>query len=178
MTDAFGKAKEPELYRVHDSEMGKQDEGYHYARVALTLPVGVAFDDLLRPEAWAQVAYRFHKNPNTNEPDRRGTIITVRTVDHAFYAELYVRGVGERDLTVECIGPAVNLQTGQPAPKFFGPQGMVEAGRYDVRWNVGKRGFDVIRRSDREVVAGGEKFQTREAALQWIAALEGHSKAA
>jgi hypothetical protein len=177
MAEANGTDKEL-VYRVRDAELGQQDEGYHYARVALTLPVGVAFDDLLKPEAWAQVAHRFHKNPNTNEPDRRGTIITVRTVDHAFYAEMYVRAVGERDLEVECIGPAVDSKTGQPRPQFFGPPAAMEGGRYEVRWNVGKRGFDVIRRKDREIIAGAEKFQTREKAMQWVAELEGQSKAA
>ena len=143
------------------------DETFVYGRSAVTLPLGVAFEDMLRPEFWAHVSYMLRRDAMTGRPDRAGTIISVRTVDHAFYAELYVRAVGDAGLIVGVIRE----------PVYFGSQAVLYR-RYEVRWNIGKKGFDVIRRSDRAIIAGAEKFPVREQAEAWIAELEDQSSAA
>lgn len=129
---------------------------FAYARYAVTLPVGWTLDDLLIPEAWAQVAHVLDKTPMTNEPPRVGTIVEVRTEDHAFYAELYVRAVRKMALDVQ-----VTL-----GPVLLGGEQKEVKGNFDVRWNVGKRGFDIVRKSDKVIVADG--LLKKEDALAWI----------
>ena len=77
--------------------------------------------------------------------------------DHSAYAELYVRAVQERGLIVALLGE----------PIYFGPK-TAEHAKFEIKWNVGKRGFDILRKSDREIVADGGKLKTREQAMAWI----------
>lgn len=130
---------------------------HRYGRMHVTLPVGWTIEDALKPEFWANVANQFRKVEMTNDPDRIGTIIELRTIDHAFYAEVYVRAVQERGLVVQLLGE----------PVYFGPKA-VESTAFEVRWNVARRGYDIIRKSDREIVGEAAKFPTREAAQDWI----------
>ena len=82
---------------------------YANARFSAYLPVGVKYEDALKPEFWAQVCHLLHKTPLTNEPDRAGAIIELRSQDHEFYAELYVKAVQERGLVVVPICEPVYL---------------------------------------------------------------------
>jgi hypothetical protein len=134
-----------------------QSGEFAYARMSATLPAGWDIEDALRPEFWVHVVDQFKKNPFTNDPDRVGAIIELRSEDHAFFAEVYVRAVQERGMVVALIGE----------PTYFGPK-EIKADGFEVRWNVGKRGFDIIRKSDREIVAGGDRIKTREQAQAWI----------
>ena len=135
-----------------------QISDYAYADFAVTLPVGWTLDDAMKPEFWVQVCHKLQREAVTNEPDKAGAIIRVRTRDHAFYAELYVRAVQERGLLVSVLRE----------PMYFGPREVPDTSQFEARWNVGKRGFDVIRKSDREIVADGAKIKTREMAQEWI----------
>lgn len=128
---------------------------YAYARFSAQLPAGVPFEDTLRPEFWVHVAHKLQKQPVTGEADKAGAIIEIRTVDHAFFAELYVRAVQDRGLVVSVLREPVYLGLKE-----------VKSVQFEVRWNVGKRGFDVLRKSDRQIVAEGLK--TKEAAQDWI----------
>ena len=128
---------------------------FAYARYSVTLPVGWTLDEILDPEAWAQVAHVLDRVPVTGEPPRVGTIIEVRTEDHAFYAELYVRAVRKMALDVQVISGPVTLGVEKKDPQKF-----------DVRWNVGKRAFDIVRKSDRVIVADG--LPKKEDAYAWI----------
>lgn len=128
---------------------------FAFARYSATLPVGWTIEDALKPEFWVRVAHKFQKTPVTGEPDKTGAIIELRSVDHALYAQLYVRAVQEKGLLVQLIGK----------PEFFGPQA-VDSKSFEARWNVGKRGYDVLRKSDKEIVASG--LPTKEAAQEWI----------
>jgi hypothetical protein len=126
-----------------------------FARYSVVAPVGWTIEDLLDPEAWAHVAHKLEKTQLTNEPDRSGAIIEVRTEDHAFYAELYVRAVRKMALDVDVI-----------QFKPLGPQTEKKTAGFDVRWNVGARSFEVIRQSDKEVVA--RALPKKEDAYAWI----------
>lgn len=145
--------REEELKRVKISSF--QTSEYAFARYSTVLPVGWTIEDVLDPDAWAQIAYKLDKNKITNDPARVGAIIEVRTEDHAFYAELYVRAVRNMALDVQ----AVRYEP-------LGPQAAKLTGNFDVRWNVGARGFDVIRQSDKVVVAKG--LAKKEDAYAWI----------
>lgn len=133
------------------------ESGYAYAEIDVTQPVGHTVEDALRPEYWVHHAHKLKARPLTGEADRTGAKIRLRTDDHAHYAELYVRAVHDRGLVVQPLGSPITL----------GPKAR-ESSRFEVRWNVGARGFDVIRKSDREVVAPASKLKTREEAESWI----------
>lgn len=130
---------------------------FAFGRFSAVLPVGDTIADAVKPEYWRDVAVKLSKNPFTGDPDKAGSIIEIRTVDHAFYAELYVRAVQERGLIVHLIRE----------PVYFGPK-QVKTGAYEINWNVGKRGYDVIRKSDRSIVADGTKIKTKEQAQAWV----------
>jgi hypothetical protein len=127
------------------------------ARMSVSLPVGWTFEDTLKPEFWVNVAHLFHKQPHTNEPDKAGAVIEIRTEDHAFYAELYVRAVQERGFIVATLRE----------PVYFGPKKTAVPG-FKTRWNVGARGYDIIRLSDKEIVGHAADFKVKEHALAWI----------
>lgn len=143
-----------ELKRIKPTNF--QTSEFAFARYSVVLPVGWTLDDVLDPDAWAHVAHKLDRNKISNDPARIGTIIEVRTEDHAFYAELYVRAVRASALDVWPILGPVRLGASQDKP----------TGNFDVRWNVGKRGFDIVRTSDKVVVAQG--LPKKEDAYAWI----------
>lgn len=134
----------------------KQSE-FAFVRMSVVLPLGWTFEDVKKPEFWVNIAHLFQSPPQTNEADRSGAIFEIRTQDHAFYAEVYVRAVHERGLTVGVLRE----------PVYFGPQ-KFETPQYVTRWNVGARGFDVIRKTDNEIVSHAAQNKTKEMALAWI----------
>jgi hypothetical protein len=84
------------------------------------LPAGWEFEDVFDPGFWASIAPTFQAAGMATGQDTIGTEIEVRTLDHAFFARLYVMGLrknamGQADgLYVECIGPAFDPKTGVP----------------------------------------------------------------
>jgi hypothetical protein len=145
--------REDPLKRVKPTALNATSD-YEYPRFAVTLPVEWTLEDVLDPESWAHVAYKLDANKTTKDPARVGTIIEVRTEDHAWFAELYVRAVRPNALDLAVLRHT-NLA---PEDK--------ETGNFHVRWNVGKRGFDVIRLSDKTIVASG--LPKKEDAHAWI----------
>jgi hypothetical protein len=144
-----------------------QEADYSYARFSVTLPLGWTIEDAMRPEFWTNVTHRLARQPQTGEPAKVGTIIELRAVDHSFYAELYVRAVMQHGLTV-----ALTRE-----PVFFGPKAVKDS-PFEMRWNVGKRGYDIIGRSDKIIVGDGSQFPTKEAAQAWISSTMDAMKAA
>lgn len=148
-----------ELTRPADQKKVKQSTfqlaEHAYGRRSVTLPVGWSIEDILAPEAWSEVAYLLVGNKLSGTLPQAGSIIEVRTEDHAFYAELYVRAVSKMSMDVDVI-----------QYKPLGPQEVKDTGKFDVRWNVGRRGFDVIRKSDKQIVAEG--LPKKEDAIAWI----------
>lgn len=144
------------------------------ARFDAIMPSGLAFEEALKPSFWTNIVNLLKKNQLTSESDKTGAMIDLGTEDHAYYALLYVRAVLERGLIVQCIGPCSDPKTGKACPIDLGT-GMPWIGHkplkndhFDLRWNVGKRGFDIVRADDLQIVADGASFPTREMAVQWI----------
>lgn len=148
--------------RIKDNQMWFQEAQYAYGRYSVTLPVGWVLDDVMAPEAWALVAHRLQPQPGTGDAVRIGTIFEVRTQDHAWYAELYVRAVREMAIDVAILREPRVLQ-----PKLDDPDG------YEINWNFGRRGFDIIRKIDREKVGDARKFPKREDAVEYLKRITG-----
>lgn len=151
-----------------------EESAYAYADCSARVPAGMPFEEVFRPGFWTNVVHLFQKNVAAGTPDRSGAIIHVRTEDHAYYAKLYVRAVLARGLIVQCVGPAIDQKTGRSCPvdlatgKPWTGSVPIKSDHFDIRWNVGKRGFDIIRKSDHQIVGDGSNFPTRELALEWI----------
>jgi hypothetical protein len=131
---------------------------FAYADISVTMPVDHTIEDALKPEYWAHVAHRLQQNALTGQPDRSGAIIRLRTEDHAFFAMLYVRAVRKEALDVALIGE----------PTYFGPKGAAKSEKYDIRWNVGARGYDVVRKSDGAIVGRAADLKLKEDAAAFI----------
>lgn len=185
MADAAPSVKPPRfqgpIMSVKRTEMAKtlkpsrfQAAEYTRAMFDAVLPADLDFDEVLKPGYWSNVVHLLKRNPIANEPDRTGALIHIGTDDHAFYGLLYVRAVLERGLIVQCIGPCIDVKTGKACPADLSTGGPwkgrtpIESDQFDLKWNLGKRGFDIIRKSDLQVVADGGNFPTREAAVEWI----------
>jgi hypothetical protein len=133
------------------------EAGFQFATIHVKQPVGHTVEDALRPEYWVHHARYLKAPPNSGQSDLVGSKIELRTLDHAHYAELYVRAVHDNTLVVDILRE----------PVYFGPKN-VGTDQFDVRWNVGARGFDVIRKSDKKIVAPASELKTKEAAQEWI----------
>lgn len=138
----------------------------------VTLPPEWDFADALRPEFWSGVAHRF--KAGDGQADRRGAIIHVNTEDGRFVADLVVVAVQDRGLIVECIGPAHD-KAGKGIPYYLGAEAQEEASRvfgreaqFEIKWNVGARGWSIIRNSDRQVVNQPSQFPRKEDAVAWV----------
>lgn len=136
--------------RVQTAEAASQ-------RWNVTLPVGVPFKALLRPAAWAQVAHRFKADPLSGLRSRVNDIIEVRTEDSRFYGELYVMAVRDQSLYVAVLREPVDLKVAE-----------TEKEKFQMRWNVGTQGYDIIRQSDKAIVGSAA---TREDAVSKIESL-------
>jgi hypothetical protein len=152
-----------------------QESEYAYASFSATMPAGVAFEEALKPVFWTNILHLMRNIHQINGPDKTGAVIHLRTEDHAFYAMLYVRATSDRGLIVRCVGPAIEPKTGKACPidlqtglPWTGPKA-VRSDHFETHWNVGKRGFDIVRKADGTVVADGAAFPTKEVAEEWIA---------
>ena len=130
---------------------------FAYARMCATLPIGWTIEDALKPEFWSGVAHRLQKDQLSGGHDRAGAIVELRTVDHRFYAEVYVLAVRDQTLTVKLIREPVVLQSDEE-----------DLSGFETRWNVGARGWSIIRKSDKQIVNDASKFPLKEDAIDWI----------
>src|SRR5262245_44393357 len=85
---------------------GARDWDAHYL---VTLPVGWAFDNVLRPEFWAMVAHNLAKKPNTGQHDQVGAVLNIVTEDNNFRGAVIVTAVREKALEVAVFIPPVQF---------------------------------------------------------------------
>lgn len=110
--------------------------------------------DALDPRFWAHQAAKIMGQDKSN-PRGRGDLIIVRKADTSLYAKLLVVEVGAGFIKVELVEKA------EPAVVELADKSPLA-----TRWNAGKKSHDVIRASDKAVMAGG--FQTKASAAKWI----------
>lgn len=133
---------------------------YSYSRWSVTLPEGWKYEDTLKPEFWSNVAHLLDKKPQTGQQERRGDIIEIRTVDHEFYAELYVQAVRKQALiVVPLVGP-IKLTKDSKA---------TATDKYIRKWNNKTRRHFVVRTVDNAIM--GEGFDTKDGAHAFIDSL-------
>lgn len=129
-----------------------------YGRHSARLPVGWTIEDVLAPESWSEVAHLLDGNKMSNTHPQVGAVIEVRTEDHAFYAELYVRAVRKMALDIALIGEVT----------YFGKKDEKPASdAYKPRWNVGAGGYDIVRK-DGAIVGRAADFKLKEDAFAYI----------
>ena len=172
-------AAAPKILRAEQPPTAKpgsfQSSEFARARFDHVMQAGVPFEACLTPGYWSNVFHILQRNVATNAPDRSGAFVDVGTQDHAFIAKLYVRAVTSGGLIVQCIGPGIEPKTGRACPIDLSTGlpwtggAPLNSDQFEVKWNVGKRGFDIIRKSDLQIVADGGQFPTRELAAEWIA---------
>lgn len=128
---------------------------FAHRRWSADLQEGQTLEDTLQPEFWADVAR------GDNRGMIAGDIVEVRSFDHSFFAELYVRKAEQASATVALIRAAdfVDRKAEAKADKAN-----------DVllpRWNVGSKRWDVIRSSDKQIISSAHAL--KEDAQAWIA---------
>jgi len=155
IVDASAPAEEQRKVLVKDMVQTE----YAYAQFSVTVPVEFELDDMLKPEAWGNVAFMLTQDPLNGRRDLTGAIIELRREDHAFYARLYVRAVRMQALDVALIGE----------PVYFGPKSApIENKAYKIRWVEAEKGYQIIRKSDNAIVGRPQDFKLKEHALRWI----------
>jgi hypothetical protein len=176
VTTAAKPAEKPARAEKQHTAKPGSFRGAEFARVRIdhVMEAGVPFEEVFKPGYWTNVFNMLARNIATGQGDRAGAFIDCGTEDHAFYAKLYVRAVTATGLIVQCIGPTIHPKTGRAWPVDLSTGlpwtggAPLESDMFDVKWNVGKRGFDIIRKSDNQVIADGGSFPTRELAAEWI----------
>lgn len=149
--DVTKQRREPKKPTLMQKEL--QQAVHAFGRYAVVLRKGLTLENMLEPEFWAGVSHLFDSDPTTGGPDRSGAIIEVRNEEHSMYAELYVRAVQKNSMSVhvlrkESIGPKV-----------------VQTAKYLYRFNRVNREWDVVRKSDGEVVFSDK---LKEKAAKWV----------
>ncbi len=141
--------------KARDSDLIMQPDGHRCSHVEFWLRPGHTLEDALQPEFWSQVAYKFLR-PIVTEGNYAGSIIELRSHDLSLYAELFVRVVRKTGVVVQLLRSyEIGLQN-------------VEAPGHTIRWHNKVKGYDIIRNSDREIVANAKDTPTREAAQTWL----------
>ena len=127
---------------------------FKYNRWSAELEEDQELEDALQPTFWAELVGQLI-GYDKNNPRGRGDIIEVRKRSTAMFAELIVTETGPGYIRVELLRkaepPVVEIPEDNP---------------FTTRWNVGRQVHEVIRKSDKFVMAGG--FQTKAKAAEWI----------
>lgn len=145
-----------EISRSRQRILPKDFKLVEYAanRWSAILNEGQTLEDAMQPEFWQHVARDDQRGM------KAGDVIEVRIFDHSFFAELYVRKVDPGTALVALLRLIDFVD--RAAAKAEGPAPVLT-----TRWNLGRKAFDVIRASDREVISSGHKL--KEDAQAWIA---------
>lgn len=146
---------EPTKIDVKEKERAKKVREIQTAVAAsghwvLRLPEGHTVEDTLQPSYWANVARQFNGNFEN--------FIRVVNFQRTIRYDLYVRAVQENQLIVSLDGEV----------RTFGPKATIADSKLRPKWNVGKRGWDVVN-EEGMVVQDGSKFGVEEQAQAWIA---------
>ena len=152
-------------------KMAQHGQGHFHVLV----PVDHEYEDVLRREFWVNVQPTLKWVKGRQELDFRGSLIDVFREDMAWHAQLRVTAIVGDGLSVVCQGPSFDVKTGKKMPMdldtelaWKGDKPVKEGEPYEKNWNIGKMGYDIVRTSDRELVADGSKIKTKAQAEHWI----------
>ena len=93
-----------------------RETGVQYWTHTATMPTGWDFEDAMKPGFWTNVVHLIRGNKLTSDANKTGSIVELRTEDHAFFALLYIRAAMESGLIVQCIGPVSDPKSGKACP--------------------------------------------------------------
>lgn len=141
--------------KARESDITLQTDGHKCVHVEFWLKPEYSLEDALAPEFWSQVAYKFQRAIST-EGNYAGSIIEVRTHDLTMYARLFVRAVQKRGLVVHLLDS-----------HYIGLQEL-KSDRFEARWNAQAKGYDIIRKLDKEVIGQARDFQTKDQVQAWL----------
>lgn len=97
-----------------------QSMGHDYDWLAVTVPGDWTFADVMKPVAWSNVCTMVSRDALNTRRDKIGSLIYARSPK--FLALLEITGVvldhlgNPNGLNVECIGPSIDLRTGEARP--------------------------------------------------------------
>ena len=97
-----------------------QSMGHDYDWLAVTVPGDWTFADVMKPIAWSNVCTMVSRDALNTRRDKIGSLIYARSPK--FLAMLEITGVtldhlgNPNGLNVECIGPSVDIKTGEARP--------------------------------------------------------------
>ena len=143
------------------------EAGQKYLHPEVVMPAGWAFEEALKPEFWERHAHLFAASTDPRRDASTGSKIYIVAEDLAWAGEVFVRAADEKSLHVSVY----------KEPVYFGPKD-VETDTYETRWNLGVKGHDVVRKSDRSIVQSGRNFPKKEDAIRWIEETTGQRVAA
>lgn len=127
---------------------------FKFNRWSAELDETQSLEDALEERFWSDQSAQIMGHDKTN-PKGRGDIIEIRKLDTGLFAELLVTAIGAGFVRVSL------LRKQEPAAVAI-PEGVP----FTTKWNVGRRGHEVIRKGDNAVMAG--PFQTKDEAAAWI----------
>lgn len=128
--------------------------GFRYNRWQADLDENQTLEQALEPTFWRHVSTKIMGH-NQATPKGRGDLIEVRKLDTGLYAELLITEIGNGYVKVAMLRMAEPDVADVPDDAPF-----------LTRWNVGKRGHEVLRRADKMVMSG--PFQSKAGAVAWI----------
>lgn len=127
---------------------------FKYNRWSVDLDETQTLEDALEGPFWAGVADRI-MGPDKTNIRGIGDIIEIRKRDTALFAEVIVTAIGPGFVRV------APLRAFEPKPAAE-----AETAPLTTKWNASKKCHDVIRKSDKTVMAS--TFQTKADAVAWI----------
>lgn len=143
---------------AHVTKMPDKNFGvgsFKFNRWSAELDESQTLQDALEPTFFAGLAGQITGHDKEGRKGR-GDIIEVRKTDSGLFAELIITEVAPGIVRTKL------LRNQEPVV----PE-VPEDAPLTTRWNPGKKVHEVIRRSDKQVMAGD--FQTKDNAVAWIA---------
>lgn len=128
---------------------------FKYNTWAVDLDEGQTLDDVLDSHFWAAIADKIMGQDKTN-PRGWGDLIQIRKRDTEQFLEVMVVSVGKGFVKVVPLRAYEPKDVSEP-----------ENSPLETRWNPGKKCREVVRKSDKMLMASN--FQTKEEAVAWIA---------
>ena len=161
---SLGLNRQAEPFKIKQSWC--RDPGQRWLQHEIQVPFDTKFEDLLRPEAWALLSAQFMGDALTGIKEGIGSTLLVKTEDMAWEAKFTILFAAKERMEVVCNGPCFD-ENGDGQPFYFQKE-EIESDRYNVSWDPGNRGYNIVRKSDNAIVAQAKDVRTRHMAAAWL----------